>query len=58
MTTKDINELAGKLIEYNIELTQREIEATKKEDWAKMSRILDIKNYISWILEALDEEEN
>lgn len=57
MTIQDRNELAGKLIEYNMELSKRDAEAVKDGDLEKMSKILDIKNHITRILEALDEEE-
>jgi hypothetical protein len=54
MTIQDRNELAGKLIEYNMELSKRDAEAVKDGDLEKMSKILDIKNHITRILEALD----
>jgi hypothetical protein len=56
MTIQDRNELAGKLIEYDMELSKRDAEAVRAGDIEKMSKILDIKNHIARILEALDEE--
>lgn len=56
MTTQDYNELAGKLIEYDLELTQREIIATRKNDFKKLEELAKIKNDIGELLEVLDKE--
>ena len=56
MTVEKINALAGSLIEYGMELSDREHEATKKEDFETLRKICDVKTHIAALLEALDKE--
>jgi len=56
MKAQEYNNLAGQLIEYGMELSQREVEATKKSDFETLEKICEIKTHIHALLEALDEE--
>ena len=56
MKIQDCNNLAGQLIEYGMELTQREVEATKKADFETLKKICELKAHIHAVLEALDNE--
>ena len=56
MKAQEYNNLAGQLIEYGMELSQREVEATKKSDFETLEKICEIKTHIHTLLEALDEE--
>lgn len=56
MKTQDYINLAGQLIEYGMELSKREVEATKKADFEKLEKICEIKSHIHALLEALDNE--
>lgn len=56
MTVEKINSLAGSLIEYGMELSDREHEATKKKDFETLKKICDAKAHIAALLETLDKE--
>ena len=56
MKTQDYINLSGQLIEYGMELFQREVEATRKADFEKLEKIYEIKTHIHALLEALDKE--
>lgn len=56
MTIQDFNELAGKLIEYSMELSEREYNASKKGDFEALVKIAKINNNIDELLEVIDEE--
>lgn len=56
MTVEKINALAGNLIEYGTELSERECEATKKAEFETLKKICEIKTHIAELLEALDNE--
>jgi len=56
MKQQGYNDLAGQLMEYGIELSQREFQATKKSDFKTLRKICEIKTHINALLEALDEE--
>jgi hypothetical protein len=56
MNQKDFNELAGKLIEYDMELSQREIKASKKRDFETIEEINRIRYHICELLEIIDKE--
>ena len=56
MKTQDYNNLAGQLIEYGTELYNREVEATRKEDFETLEKIYEIKTHIHALLEALDND--
>lgn len=56
MKPQDYNNLAGQLIEYGMELSKREHQATAKADFETLEKINKIKTNIQELLEALDEE--
>lgn len=56
MRPQDYNELAGKLIEYDMELSQREFIASKKKDFKALKKIYEIKANIDKLLEVIEEE--
>lgn len=62
MTIETRNKLAGLLIEYNMELKEREAQATKnalmgsKEALKEMDNVMDTIGHIQALLVALDKE--
>ena len=56
MTIQDFSELAGKLIEYSTELSEREFIASEKSDFETLLKIAKIKDNIDELLEVIDEE--
>jgi hypothetical protein len=62
MTIEKRNQLAGLLIEYNMELKERDLLVSKKavmgdrEASREMDSVLDTQNHIHALLVALDKE--
>ena len=56
MEREKINNLAGSLIEYGRELSEREYQATKKADFETLKKIYEAKSHIDALLETLDKE--
>lgn len=63
MTKTEKNQLAALLIKYNMELKEKDLLATKKyiatndnKALEEMNNILDIENYVEFLLKALDNE--
>lgn len=56
MTVQDYVELAGKLLEYSMEIKKREIRADKKSDFETLKKIYKIQDHIEELLKVIDKE--